>query len=174
MHQASLSSGSLIRVSQQHSISSENFDQDMISSLETWLNTLKYILRAHPWCSIGSRVWIHWRSRNSNSSDTQPMHCKVKPLTFEIYDQIWTSQVKFHEYMLNWWIWSRKIKINEVTCKKGNLENIENFTKYPNFMFKCTTFSSHNFQSEQPFSLLQSSNESSCSILQLCPRGLIP
>ena len=56
------------------------------------------------------------------------MHYKVKPLTFEIYDQIWTSQVKFHEYMLNWWIWSRKIKINEVTCKKGNLENIENFT----------------------------------------------
>ena len=44
MHQASLSSGSLIRVSQQHSISSENFDQDMISSLETSLNTLNYIL----------------------------------------------------------------------------------------------------------------------------------
>lgn len=33
-----------------------------------------------------------------------------------------------------------KNKRIEVTCKKGNLKDIENFTKYPNFMSKVANF----------------------------------
>ena len=90
----------------------------------------------------------------------------------------------FGQYQVSWAIiqgnmvyscigsrFSQEIKI---TCKRGNHEEFENFTKSIKIMVKCPTFQGHNLWSKQPFTLLQWSKWRSYFILQLCPRWWIP
>ena len=102
-------------------------------------------------------IWIHLEKSTAQS----------QTLTFEIFGQIWTPQVKFHENVIYILIWSRETTNLEITYKKGKVENVGNFTKYKKFMFKCTTLQACNFFIKPPFFMLQWSNWRYCFILQL-------
>ena len=146
------------------------FHLEMIQYCNTWYKGLKYIFEVQSYDPNCPKGLIQWKLKIRVSPIKFHLVYKGKIGIFVKYTVSWSN---IQENMVYRCIGSRLNQEIKITCKRGNHEEIEIFTKSIKIMVKCTTLHGHNLQSKQPIFVLQSPIWRPHLILQLCQWGSI-